>query len=72
MQRERESNNTRDLNLIVISNSSVIIALARICRLDLLEKLFRKIVIPEAVWKEVTVADKPGSEKILKAGFIHV
>jgi len=72
LQRERESNNTRDLNLIVISNSSVIITLAIICCLDLLEKLFRKIVVPEAVWKEVTVENKPGSEKILRAGFIHV
>lgn len=55
MQRERESNNTRDLNLIVISNSSVIITLAIICRLDLLEKLFKKIVVPEAVRKEITI-----------------
>ncbi len=72
MRKERESNSTRDFDLIVISNSSVIIVLARICRLDLLEKLFRKIVVPEAVWKEVTVEDKPSSEKIPGAGFIQV
>jgi len=58
--------------LLVVSNSSVIIALAKICRLDLLEKLFKKVIVPEAVWKEVTVEGKPGREKILRAGFIHV
>ncbi len=72
MRRERESSNTRGLDLIVVSNSSVIIALARICRLDLLEKLFRKIIVPEAVWREVTVEGKPGREKVLRAGFIRV
>jgi len=58
--------------LLVASNSSVIIALAMICRLDLLKKLFKEIVVPEAVWKEVTVEGKPGHEKILRAEFIHV
>ena len=72
MRRERESSNTRGLDLIVVSNSSVIIALARICRLDLLEKLFGKIIVPEAVWREATVEGKPGREKVLRAGFIRV
>ncbi|ALU11850.1 hypothetical protein EYM_05385 [Ignicoccus islandicus DSM 13165] len=72
MRRERESNDTRDSNLIVVSDSSVIIALARICRLDLLEKLFGKIIVPEAVWREVTVEGKLGREKVLRAGFIRV
>ncbi|MEB3825378.1 MAG: DUF3368 domain-containing protein [Desulfurococcales archaeon] len=72
MRRERESSNTRGLDLIVVSNSSVIIALARICHLDLLEKLFEKIIVPEAVWREVTVEGKPGREKVLRAGFIRV
>jgi len=72
LQRERESNNTRDLNSIAVSNSSVIIALAGICRLDLLGKLFGKIIVPEAVWREVTVEGKPGREKVLRAGFIRI
>ncbi len=58
--------------LLVISNSSVIIALTHVCFLDLLEKLFREIIIPEAVWQEVTVEGKPGSEKIRETDFIHV
>ncbi len=72
MRRERGSNNARDLDLIVISNSSVITALARIRRLDLLEKLFGEVVVPEAVWREITIEGKPDSEKILEACFIYV
>ncbi len=58
--------------LLVISNSSVIIALTRICFLDLLEKLFGEILVPEAVWQEVTMEGKPGSEKVRTADFMHV
>ncbi len=50
----------------------MIIALARACRLDLLERLFHEVLVPEAVWNEISVEDKPGSEKIVKAGFIRV
>ena len=71
MQRKHRSNEIKEEELLVVSNSSVIIALARICRLDLLESLFRKIVVPEAVWREITVEGKPGSEKV-RTGFIHV
>ena len=70
MQGKQESNGAEEL--LVVSNSSVIIALARICRLDLLEKLFEKVIVPEAVWEEIIVEGKPGREKIMGAGFIHV
>lgn len=52
-------------SIAVVANSSVIIALARVCRLNVLEKLFKQVIVPEAVWREVAVEDKPGSEKIL-------
>lgn len=42
MQRRHGSNKVEKEELLVVSNSSVIIALARICRLDLLEGIFRK------------------------------
>jgi len=71
LQRRQESNRAKG-ELLVVSNSSVIIALSRICRLDLLEKLFRKIIVPEAVWKEIAVKGKPGHEKIVRADFIHI
>jgi len=72
LRRRHGSNEVEEEKLLVVSNSSVIIALARICRLDLLERLFRKIIVPEAVWKEVTIEGKPGSEKVRRTGFIHV
>ena len=72
MQGEQRSSETREEELLVVSNSSVIIALARICRLDLLKKLFGRILVPEAVWREIIVRGKPGSEKILRSNFIYV
>ncbi|MEB2837171.1 MAG: hypothetical protein GSR80_001075 [Desulfurococcales archaeon] len=71
LQGKRGSNGVEE-ELLVVSDSSIIIALARICRLDLMEELFKKVIVLEAVWNEVTVKGKPGSEKILRAGFIHV
>ena len=72
MQGREGSNKTEREELPVVSNSSVIIALARICRLDLLEKLFKNVIILEAVWNEVIVEGKPGREKITRAKFIRV
>jgi len=72
LQRRRRNIEAGEKGSVVVSNSSVVIALARICCLDFLEKLFGKIVVPEAVWQEITVGGKPGSEKVLKARFIHV
>ena len=71
MQGRRESNRAEG-EFLVVSNSSVIIALAGICSLDLLEKLFGKILVPEAVWREIAVEGRPGHEKIVRADFIHV
>ena len=72
MQVEQRSSEAKKEELLIVSNSSVIIALARICRLDLLERLFGRILVPEAVWREITVEGKPGSEKVRRARFIHV
>lgn len=41
--------------LVVIADSSPLIALAIIDQLDLLPGLFRRVVIPPAVWEEITV-----------------
>lgn len=45
--------------MIVVSNTSPLINLARISRLDLLHQLYNKILIPQAVWQE-TVEDGVG------------
>ena len=42
--------------MIVVSNTSPILNLAAINRLDLLQKLYGKIVIPQAVYDEIVVA----------------
>jgi len=52
-----------------IFNATPLISLAILGRLDLLEKLFLSIVIPESVAKEITVSGKPFSEEL--AEFIN-
>ena len=55
--------------MIVVCNSSPIIALASVNRLDILKKLFSEILIPQAVYEEVfAIANK----EIPKADFIKV
>lgn len=57
---------------MIVSNSSPLINLAAINKLDLLEKLYGEIRIPEAVWKEVVIDGKgqPGSEAVKRARWI--
>jgi len=52
-----------------ICDAAVLIGLAKIGKLDLLEKLYEKIYIPWAVYNEVVVRGRgrPGSEEIDKA-----
>ena len=52
--------------MIVVADSSPLIALCRIGRLELLHDLFGQLVIPDAVWQEV-VASHPG-----KAGVTEI
>lgn len=35
-----------------------------------MEELFGEILVPEAVWKEITVEGKPGYEKVVRAEFV--
>lgn len=60
--------------MIVISDASVLINLAIIGHLDLLQKLFQEIIIPEAVFHEVTVkgAGKPGDQEVRSSDWIQV
>ena len=60
--------------MIVVSDSSPLITLARIRQLDLLRDIFGSIVIPTEVHYEVTVAGRgrPGAEEISKADWIEV
>jgi len=50
--------------LIIIADSSPLISLAIIDMLELLEYYFDDVYVPYAVYKEVSVYDKPFSEKL--------
>ena len=59
---------------IVISNSSPLINLAIIGRLELIRKFWGEIYIPEAVWQEVVIdgKDMAGVDEIKKADWLFV
>jgi predicted nucleic acid-binding protein len=59
--------------VIVVSNASPLINLARIGDLDLLRRLYGEIVIPEAVWDEVGVSGvgQPGATEVARATWIQ-
>lgn len=60
--------------MIVVSNSSPLIALARIGKLDLLASLYKRILIPAEVHHEVTVAGDGlrGADEVRQADWIEV
>ncbi len=58
----------------VVSNSSPLINMARIGKLDLLRHLYGALYIPEAVWHEVVVngAGELGADEVKAAAWIRV
>ena len=50
--------------MILIADSSSLIALSICNQLDLLEKLFENVQIPISVYNEIDIPDKPESGKI--------
>jgi predicted nucleic acid-binding protein len=59
--------------MIVVADSSPLIALCRIGRLHLLHQLFGQLLIPDAVWTELTGSEtgKIGTSEILSAAWIE-
>ncbi|MEK6581697.1 MAG: DUF3368 domain-containing protein [Nitrospirota bacterium] len=57
--------------MIVVSNSTVLIGLARINKLELLNKLFSIVYIPDAVFNELTQAKKTGVSDIKNASYLE-
>ncbi len=49
---------------MIIGDSSALVALATMDRLDLIEKIFDKVYVPQAVYDEVTIGHKPQSLKL--------
>lgn len=58
--------------MIVVTNSTPIISLAKIDKLHLLRDIFDKIYVPNAVYKEVVLKGKgrPGSKEIEEAEWV--
>ena len=52
--------------MLIVSDASPIIALAVCDKLDLLDQLFDRVCIPQAVYDELAVPGKPQVDKILK------
>jgi len=58
---------------MIVSNSTPLIAFARIGELELLHHLVQHVLVPEAVWREVTEAgDRPGTAEIRSAPWVEV
>ena len=55
----------------VVSNSSTLIALARINHLDILEKVVKKLIIPPAVYDDIVIKGAGGSAEIRQAKWIE-
>lgn len=58
--------------MIVVADASPLIALARIGRLELLRTIFERLLLPEAVWREVVAAglNKAGAGTVMQADWI--
>jgi predicted nucleic acid-binding protein len=50
--------------MVIVSDASPIIALALCDKLDLLDGLFGQVCIPQAVYKELTIPNKPKASAI--------
>jgi predicted nucleic acid-binding protein len=57
--------------MIIVANTTPIISLASIGRLDILEKLFGNVMIPEAVYQEIKAKPGYGYEQV-DGAFIEV
>ncbi|MBI4879918.1 MAG: DUF3368 domain-containing protein [Planctomycetes bacterium] len=57
----------------VVSNTGPIIALAVVGRLDLLAKLYGRLLVPDAVWRETVIQGEslPGSRELRAADWVE-
>lgn len=58
--------------MIVVSDSSPLIAFARVGHFHLLQSLFGEVLVPGAVWDEVVQADRPEVTQIVSAEWVKV
>jgi len=57
----------------IVSDSSPLISWARAGKLELLRRLIKELVVPEAVYKEVVIdgKGKPGAEDVERAAWVR-
>jgi len=58
--------------MIVVSDSSPVIAMSSVEQLDILRLLYNEVLIPEKVWQEITFLGKSGSVNIRNSEWIRV
>lgn len=56
---------------MIVSNSTALVAFARIERLDILEGVLGTLTIPRAMQEEVVVPGEPGAQTVEQASWIH-
>jgi uncharacterized protein len=58
---------------VVVCDANPLIVLARVEHLDILQRLFRRVLIPPAVWSEVTRRQAaPGAAAVARAEWLEV
>ncbi len=62
------------INPVLIADSSPLIALAIIEQLELLPRLYRRVLVPPAVWHEVTIAGQnlPGAQTVRQLAWVDI
>lgn len=62
------------INQIIIADSSPLISLAIIEQLELLPRLYQRVLLPPAVWNEVTVQGLglPGAEAVSQVKWLEI
>jgi predicted nucleic acid-binding protein len=62
------------INQVIIADSSPLISLAIIEQLELLPQLYQRVLLPPAVWEEITVQGLglPGAEAVSQAKWLEI
>jgi predicted nucleic acid-binding protein len=57
--------------VIVVSDSSPLIAMGSVGRISLLTTLYGEVLVPQGVWNEVVMDGRPGAREIASATWIR-
>ncbi|HEY7771460.1 DUF3368 domain-containing protein [Longimicrobium sp.] len=57
--------------MIVVSDSSTLIAMGSVGRISLLATLYGEVLVPQAVWSEVVRDGRPGAREVASATWIR-